>query len=118
MNENTPRISKVAADGPTTILVKWKGGAVERIDLAGWIATGGEMLAPLKEPAVFERAALSDYGAGVEWDDDDLAIDAVHLEMLAAEQSPNLTRGMKRKVSIPYLDLERPTSVASMERAR
>lgn len=90
MNEQTPRIAAVAGTGDRTLLVTWKGGRTDRIDLSGWIATGGDILAPLNAPSVFRHPSVGDYGASVlwEWDGDELAIDAVHLEMLAAEQQP------------------------------
>jgi len=58
------------------------------IDLTGWIATGGDILKPLSEEAIFARAAVANYGAAVAWDDGDLAIDAMHLKKLAEEQAP------------------------------
>ena len=48
------------------------------------------MLAPLLDPEFFAAARTAEHGAAVTWDDGegDLAIDAVHLEQLAAEQRP------------------------------
>jgi hypothetical protein len=60
--------------------------AVDQVELAGWIATGGEIFSALTEPAVFARAKIADYGSSVAWDDDDLRIDAAHLDLLAREQ--------------------------------
>ena len=87
--ENIPRIESVKVDGPSTVRVRWKGQrSADIVDLAGWIATGGEILAPLKDPGVFTRAGVGGYGSAVEWDDGDLAIDAVHLKLLADAQRP------------------------------
>jgi hypothetical protein len=84
---NLPRIRGVKVAGPTALEVKWAAGGTDRIDLAGWIATGGSVLAPLRDPAVFRRARAGDFGASVEWgENDDLAIDAVHLARIAGEQ--------------------------------
>lgn len=96
MDTSTPRISAVAATMPGQIAVtftrapKWHGKRTVMVDLDGWIATGGDVLAPLKRLDVFWRAAPAEYGAGVTWDGDegDLAIDAVHLEKIAREQQP------------------------------
>lgn len=91
MDTKLPRIAKIKAGEGRTVLVTWKGGeAAETVDLAGWIATGGPVLAPLAESETFRRAAVGEHGAGVTWDDDegDLAIDAVHLALIAAEQRP------------------------------
>lgn len=88
MEKNTPRIARIAVQGSFALNVAWKGGGSDDVDLSGWIATGGDVLAPLKDPEAFRRAAVGDYGASVEWDDGDLAIDSVHLEALAREQRP------------------------------
>ena len=70
--------------------IQWKDRSADRVELAGWIATGGEVLAPLRSADVFGSPRVSDYGASVAWgdEDDDLRIDAVHLQEIAAEQRP------------------------------
>jgi hypothetical protein len=84
-----PRVSAVGAVGGSVIKVKWKDRSSDRIDLSGWIATGNDILAPLREGDIFKNPRVSEYGASVAWgDDDDLRIDAVHLEQIAAEQRP------------------------------
>jgi hypothetical protein len=89
MGQTMPRISAVGAVGGSVIKVKWKHRASDRIDLSGWIATGDDILAPLREAEIFKSPRVSEYGASVAWgDDDDLRIDAVHLEQIAAEQRP------------------------------
>jgi hypothetical protein len=85
---NTPRVERVVARKPTTLRIKWRHGRSEDIELAGWIATGGDILARLNDSGVFGKARVTDYGAAVAWDDDDLRIDAVHLDQLAQEQRP------------------------------
>ncbi|MCP1540171.1 hypothetical protein [Methylorubrum extorquens] len=88
MTDTLPRIATVFRTGPTILGVTWSDGPSDRVDLAGWIATGGEALAPLKDAAVFATARPGDYGASVEWgaEDGDLAIDAHHLRLIANEQ--------------------------------
>jgi hypothetical protein len=86
--EKLPRIERVSVRGPTTLRIKWRRGASDDVDLAGWIATGGEILARLDHQDVFDKARVADYGAAIAWDDDDLRIDAVHLKQLALEQRP------------------------------
>lgn len=89
MDIKLPRIESIKVDGPSTLRVRWKGQrSADAVDLAGWIATGGEILAPLKAPDMFKHAEVGAYGGAVEWDDGDLAIDAVHLRLLADAQRP------------------------------
>jgi len=86
--DKLPRIERVAVRGPTTLRIKWRRGTANDVDLAGWIATGGEILARLGRQSVFDKARVADYGAAIAWDDGDLRIDASHLEQLALEQRP------------------------------
>ena len=90
MTKPLPRVADVVSLGSAEIFVTWADGAVEKVNLAGWIATGGNILAPLESDAVFNTARLGDYGASIEWgpEDGDLAIDAHHLHQLAVEQRP------------------------------
>lgn len=89
MENATPRIAQVASDGSTCLTVVWRTGIQRHVDLAGWIATGGDALAPLRDPAVFALPHVAEHGAAVAWtDNDDLMIDAVHLEQITAEQQP------------------------------
>jgi hypothetical protein len=84
-----PRVATVGAVAPAVIKVKWKDRSSDRVDLSGWIATGGDILAPLRHADVFNNPHVSEYGSSIAWGDgDDLRIDAVHLEQIAAEQRP------------------------------
>jgi hypothetical protein len=48
---------------------------------------GDSILARLRDPAVFKTARVGLYGSMVAWaDNDDLAIDALHLQRIADEQ--------------------------------
>jgi hypothetical protein len=86
--DKTPRIDRVVVRGPTTLRIKRRRGPSHDIDLAGWFATGGNTLAPLRNSDLFGAARIADYGAAVAWYEDGLRIDAVHLEQLALEQRP------------------------------
>lgn len=89
MEKKLPRIEAVTIEGPSTLRVRWRGKrATNQVNLSGWIATGGDLLAPLRDPAMFSRAAVANYGAAVAWNEDDLAIDSLHLKKLAEEQRP------------------------------
>jgi hypothetical protein len=84
---DTKRVAKVSATGPTTLHVEWKEGGGTDVDLSGWIARGAPITDPLREPAVFDAPRIIDYGAAIAWtDDDDLAIDATHIRILAEPQ--------------------------------
>lgn len=87
--DKLPRIKSVSVVPPGALQVGWKGGKSSLINLAGWIATGGDLLKPLLDPETFAHPRVAEYGAAVEWgEDEDLAIDAAHLELIAAEQQP------------------------------
>ncbi len=84
-----PRISKVKIVPPSSLDIVWRDGGKARVDLAGWIATGGDVLAPLRTAEVFATAKVDEYGTDVQWDgNDDLLIDGFHLRLLANEQRP------------------------------
>ena len=71
MDRTTPRILAVGAVGPGVLKIKWRGRSADRVDLSGWIATGGEILSPLGDGDVVKSPRVSDYGAGVAWGDED-----------------------------------------------
>jgi hypothetical protein len=97
MTEKMPRIEAVSVEGTGRLGVKWRGKAREdKVNLLGWIATGGETLAPLTGPAMFSKASVGNYGAAIVWDEGDLAIDAQHVMMLADEQKKFDERDAKR----------------------
>lgn len=85
MNEKLPRIQSVTVVGPTTLRIHWRVRDVaDDVDLSEWIGSGGDVLAPLRDMQVFAKAAVSNYGTTVAWDDGsgDLSIDALHLKLL------------------------------------
>ena len=89
MEREIQQIAAVTVDGPSSLLVRWRGKrAMESVNLSGWIATGGELLARLKDAEMFRRAHVAAYGGAVAWDDDDLSIDSLHLKILSEEQRP------------------------------
>ncbi|SFL87003.1 DUF2442 domain-containing protein [Methylorubrum salsuginis] len=87
MTTKIPRIAAVTVAAPSALAVRFDDGTETQVELAGWIATGGTLLAPLRDPAVFGTARIGLYGGSVAWgeEDGDLAIDAHHLRLLTAE---------------------------------
>lgn len=79
-----PKIAAVSVVVPHVIVVTWAGGGSDRIDLSDWIAGGDATLAPLVDPDLFGSAHVDAHGSAIAWGaDDDLAIDAHHLRLMA-----------------------------------
>lgn len=80
------KVDSVTTGPGRVLIVRWRGGGEVRVDLAGWI--GFHDIARLRDDAVFQRAEPGEYGSSVCWDgNEDLAIDTVHLELLAEQQA-------------------------------
>ena len=86
MAQSSDRIAGVEIRLPSSVVVEMRDGTRHCVDLTGWIATGGEVLAPLQAAQIFGRVVVSDHGTAIAWDDADLAIDVHHLVLLAREQ--------------------------------
>jgi hypothetical protein len=86
-----PRIDSISV-GPLArrkaLLIHWKGGGHNEVDISGWIAAGGDILARLDQPETFQKAKVMNYGSAIGWDDGDIAIDAC--EKAEAVSSPEL----------------------------
>lgn len=83
------RIKEVKPIGVPVVRLWLKGKRDYRdVNLAGWIATGGERLEALHGMNVFQGVTVGDYGAAITWDrgEGDLSIDAIHLMKLWEEQ--------------------------------
>lgn len=123
-----PRIKSVtvppaAVPDAAVVIVEWKGGGGATASLAGWIGTGGDVLAPLRDPALFATARVCAYGSAIQWGEEggDLAIDAEHLRRLAEEQTPMTGRdlaawqeriGVSNNEAADMLDVARSTYLA------
>lgn len=79
-----------------TLEIQWKDAPASSANLVGWIATGGELLAPLKSADVWKTAVVTDYGATVEWAGEGLAIDAYHLFQIAEDLDADSERTGRR----------------------
>jgi Protein of unknown function (DUF2442) len=88
------RIAGVAPWSRSRLWIVWEDSAESLVDLSGWIAAGRETLNLLKRPEVFDTVMVADHGTAIQWgDNQDLAIDAMHLWRLAEEQK--LRRGFE-----------------------
>lgn len=81
-----PRIKAVTPQAGTILDIEWQNGTRSSVNLIGWIATGGDLLAPLKSDEIWKTATVEDFGATIEWAGEDLAIDAYHLSQIAEDQ--------------------------------
>ncbi len=83
------RIDTVSING-TVLTVGWRNGAVEDIDIAGWLARlGPPEFAILKDPDVLSRPLVANWGTVVAWDEEgDIGIDNIHLRLIADQQKP------------------------------
>ncbi|WCK05368.1 hypothetical protein [Agrobacterium tumefaciens] len=82
----TPRIKNIVTKRPGILKTNWTDGGQSTVDLSGWIASGGELLTPLLSTDVWKTATIADYGASVEWDSQNLEIDAYHLYQIVKNQ--------------------------------
>ena len=91
MTDELPRIASVAIAGDRTLSVVWRGGVRSVVHLTGWIRGG--QFSQLERPEIFGTAAVVDHGPAVQWNgDEDLAIDAAHLCLLANQASGEIER--------------------------
>lgn len=82
-----PLIEAVTVREKSTLTVQWHGGGSDHVDMAGWIATGGEDFQRLVGREDFATAAVGSFGLAVEWcGDEELTIDSFHLQQLAEQQ--------------------------------
>ncbi|MEW6642827.1 MAG: hypothetical protein AB1586_20135 [Pseudomonadota bacterium] len=96
--DHLPRIDDVMVVAPWCLEIRWAQPAdrapvppaISRVDLSGWVATGGDVLAPLRDLKLFNQATVGNYGASVTWDhgEGDLSIDALHVKELVEQQKP------------------------------
>ena len=87
MAHDIPMLRRVrAAAAPMTIVVDWRGGGRDTVDLTGLVARHA-VFAPLAEPAEFATVHLVDGGMGIEWDCG-LNYSGTNLKLIAGEQRP------------------------------
>lgn len=84
-----PRIEKVTAVGPATLVIHWTTGETMQADIGDWMKRFA-LLAALKDPAVFSKARVGWYGHSVEWGDDiELGADQLYTRCKAQAGEPS-----------------------------
>ena len=92
MREKLPRINAVTAHENMRVTLRFEDGWTADVDLTDFVS-GFKSLKPLRDTALFARAAIEEWGSGLTWDDEGpLSIAATTLYRLAAEQSGNAAR--------------------------
>lgn len=115
------RIDKVSALPGFTVRLEWSDGTETSADLTDVIGRH-QGLAPLRDPAIFSRAEVADWGYSVRWPNDiDLAARTLH--RLGLEQSGEYmrtddfiewrrVRGLSQEEAASALGLSRRTVLA------
>ena len=83
------RIHSVEVSTPPRVSLLWsEDGSRQDIDLGEWISSGGVLLAPLRDDALFRAVRIGHEGTALVWGDEegDLAIDGYHLRLLFERQ--------------------------------
>lgn len=80
-----PLLTAVAPAPDSVLLLTWKDGRTDRVDLSGWLEAGHPDFRRLGAPDLFATATLMD-DTTVAWGGGDLAIDSTNLALLAEQQ--------------------------------
>ena len=92
MRQKMPRITSVKLLDGMRLAVGFEDGWSAEVDLAGFVADF-KSLHPLRDPQLFARVALEEWGSGVTWDDEGpLSIAATTVYRLASEQAGDTAR--------------------------
>ena len=80
-----PKRMLSAAAGPDlTVVVTWEDGSRSSVSLSDWIDS--KAIDRLRDPLVFSKAGVNEYGSAVVFIPDEVEIDSVHLQLLESEQ--------------------------------
>lgn len=79
-------LEEVRPAGETKLEVRFKGGWSAVVDLASWIE-GVPMLEPLRDPELFAKARVDEWGWHVDWVPDEIDIGGDQLWRMAGEQA-------------------------------
>lgn len=86
MNKDPLRIASVQALSEMRLRLSFEDGFTGTVDLRDWVAHT-RALAKLRDPAVFRKAKVGEWGASVVFIEDTLELGADNLRNLAVEQS-------------------------------
>ena len=79
------KISGVEALPPARLLILWASGSRSTVDVGEYLRAPGHER--LRDPALFARARVEEWGHGIEWPEADLGIPGEALYRLSKEQS-------------------------------
>lgn len=79
------KISRVKALPPDRLRLQWASGTESDVDVSEYLNSPGHER--LRDPALFARAEVEEWGHGVEWPEGDIGIPADALYRLSKEQS-------------------------------
>jgi hypothetical protein len=81
--DRTRTIISARAKAPATLALRWSDGTNVKLDLTPLLR--GKSFRALRDPALFEKAAIGEWGHSVEWPSgDELGAETLWLETLSA----------------------------------
>lgn len=90
MANDVPNIERVRTDSPSTLHLKFRGRRWRSVNLVGLLARE-DYLAALRDPKIFAKASVIDWGAAVGWPKE-RELSATTLWRMSEEQAPFTNR--------------------------
>ena len=116
MREKTPRITSTKALDGMRVAVSFDNGWSAEVDLSGFVSEF-KSLKPLREAAMFSRAAVEQWGSGLTWDEEGpLSIAATTVYRLASEQAQDPARSFDAWMMQHGFSASRAAEVLGMSR--
>jgi hypothetical protein len=95
--DKTRTIAKVKAQAPSTLMLQWSDGTKVKLDLRECLKD--KAYRSLRDPAVFVRAHVGEWGHSVEWPSEvDLSADSLWLETLSVTGHPDAREFLEWRV--------------------
>ena len=111
-----PKLRRVrVGEAPKTLVIDWKGGGRDTVDLTGLIARR-KVFAPLEDAAEFATVHLVAGGGGVGWDCG-LDYSGTNLKLIADEQRPMKAREFSVFISSTGLSLNEAADLLDVSRS-